>query len=258
MKDADCTAFLQWALPQMRMRWRGFRKVRRQVCRRISRRMQELGTTDYRAWLEDHPDEWTVLDGLCRITISRFYRDKGIFDTLLHEVLPSLIDNPVHIWCAGCASGEEPYTVRLLWDLGLSPENGQLSIVATDSDPKMLERARRGVYPAGNLKDLPAEWMQKAFEPQGDEFRLKDRHKDVEFLVQDVRHETPQGPFDIVLCRNLVFTYYDESLQAEIQQRILRTIRPGGYMVTGKHEKPATDGDVEPVPGEEGIYRLVH
>jgi chemotaxis protein methyltransferase CheR len=120
----------------------------------------------------------------------------------------------------------------------------------------MLDRARRGVYPSGTLKDLPAEWISKAFEPQGDEFRLKDRHrKDIEFLVQDVRHETPAGPFEIVLCRNLVFTYYEESLQTEILKNILRQIRPGGYLVTGKHEKPPAAEGFEPAPEETGIYR---
>lgn len=241
----------------MRMRWRGFRKVRRQVCRRISRRMQELGTSDYRAWLEEYPGEWNHLDTLCRVTISRFYRDRGIFDSLLHEILPNLTGNPVRIWCAGCASGEEPYTVRLLWDLGLSPKNRQLSIIATDSDPKMLERARRGVYASGTLKDLPADWISRAFEPQGDEFRLKDRHRqNIEFLIQDIRRETPKGPFDLVLCRNLVFTYYEESLQSEVLNKILGQLHPGGYLVTGKHEKPPTGQGLEPIPGEKGIFRV--
>ena len=93
VKDADCTAFLQWALPRLGMRWPGFRRVRGQVCKRLRRRMAELGLRNlaaYRALLETHSGEWVPLDGLCRISISRFYRDQGVWRTLEREVLPPL------------------------------------------------------------------------------------------------------------------------------------------------------------------------
>jgi chemotaxis protein methyltransferase CheR len=80
MSDSQCVVFLQWALPRLRVRWAGFRKVRRQVCRRVWRRARELGLADlvaYRAYLEEHPEEWALLDSMARITISRFYRDRG-------------------------------------------------------------------------------------------------------------------------------------------------------------------------------------
>ncbi len=125
VKDADCTEFLQWALPRLGMRWPGFRRVRGQVCKRLRRRMAELGLrdlADYRALLETHPEEWTRLDGLCRISISRFYRDQGVWRTLEREILPRLADRArargetrLRIWSAGCASGEEPYTLALLF-----------------------------------------------------------------------------------------------------------------------------------------------
>jgi chemotaxis protein methyltransferase CheR len=79
----------------MRMRWRGFRKVRRQVCKRLGRRMQHLGigsVEDYRDYLQEHADEWAQLDSLCRITISRFNRDRAVCSTLAQEVLLLLVD----------------------------------------------------------------------------------------------------------------------------------------------------------------------
>jgi hypothetical protein len=79
MQDAECVALLRWALPRLGLRWPGFRKVRRQVCKRINRRIKELGLADvaaYREHLERVPEEWPRLDALCRITISRFYRDR--------------------------------------------------------------------------------------------------------------------------------------------------------------------------------------
>jgi chemotaxis protein methyltransferase CheR len=93
MKDQDCTQFLQWSLPRLRMRWQGFRKVRGQVCKRIDRRLHELGPADisgYQAYLQEQADEWNVLDSLCRVTISRFYRDRELFRFLEREVLMKL------------------------------------------------------------------------------------------------------------------------------------------------------------------------
>ena len=93
MKIMDCIAFLQWALPQLSLSWRGFRKVRSQACKRIRRRMQSLGLEDFAAYrdhLERHPQEGAMLDSFCRIMISRLYRDRNVFGVLGERVLPRL------------------------------------------------------------------------------------------------------------------------------------------------------------------------
>jgi chemotaxis protein methyltransferase CheR len=153
----------------MEMRWAGFRKVRRQVRKRIGRRLEELGLEDLRAYrdvLARRPGEWEVLEGLCRVTISHFYRDRLVFDLLGRRVLPELASavrrqgGRLRCWSAGCASGEEPYTVNILWRLGLQslfPEV-ELEIVATDTDPALLARAERGCYPASSLRSVPEVW----------------------------------------------------------------------------------------------------
>jgi chemotaxis protein methyltransferase CheR len=82
IRDPDGVQFLQWGLPRLHLRWPGFRKVRRQVYKRLNRRMLDLqlsGLDEYRVYLENHPTEWAILDTLCWISISRFYRDKGVF-----------------------------------------------------------------------------------------------------------------------------------------------------------------------------------
>lgn len=117
MRDSQCVAFLGWALPRMDMRWSRFRRVRNQVCKRLTRRLQELdlrSLDEYRAHLDAHAAEWDVLDGLCRITISRFYPDRGVFDTIQDPILPGMAhaallrDDPVvHCWSAGCASATQ-------------------------------------------------------------------------------------------------------------------------------------------------------
>ena len=185
MRDADCVRLLQDVLPRMQMRWPGFRKVRRQVAKRIDRRIRTLGLVDadaYRVYLNEHPQEWCELDSACRISISRFYRDRGVFDLLREEVLPNLAkiaasrnENRIRIWSAGCASGEEPYTLKLIWELELCNKFPlvQLQITGTDADPHLLERASLRQYPPSSLKDLPPTWCEQAFTKIGDEFLLR-------------------------------------------------------------------------------------
>lgn len=94
MNDTDCTAFLQWALPQLDLRWPGFSKVRGQVCKRLRKHMSELGIddfADYRSRLAADPPEWQMLDECWHITISRLFRDRGVFELLRRRVLMILI-----------------------------------------------------------------------------------------------------------------------------------------------------------------------
>jgi chemotaxis protein methyltransferase CheR len=114
---------------------------------RARRRARELGLSDltaYRAYLETHPEEWAVLDQLTPITISRFHRDRGVFEHLAREVLPTLAARAINrgsdsleIWSAGCAFGEEPYTLAILWEAELTHRFPSLPIriLSTDTDP---------------------------------------------------------------------------------------------------------------------------
>jgi len=269
VSDADCVRFLQWALPRLHLRWRGYRRVRRQVCKRLGRRLRELGLADlnaYRTRLENDASEWGRLDALCRITISRFYRDRGTWDFLGNCVLPELVrlarergDREVRCWSAGCASGEEPHTLRIVWSLvaGLREPHTPLRIVATDADEGLLERARQATYSPGSLKDLPAAWRARAFEASGAKLVLRPPFRQgIEFRLADIRLHLPEGAFHLILCRNLAFTYFEEPLQREILLRIAGRLLPGGGLVLGRHEAPPTGtGEVEPWAPELGLYR---
>jgi len=93
MTDSEGVQFLQWCLPRLHLRWPGFRKVRRQVYKRINRRLQQLQLRNidtYRDYLKDHPAEWATLETSCWISISRFYRDRSVFQYLESAVLPQL------------------------------------------------------------------------------------------------------------------------------------------------------------------------
>jgi chemotaxis protein methyltransferase CheR len=249
MDDAEFVRLMQWALPRLRMRWRGFRRVRRQVHRRVRRRMIELGLSDlqaYRAALERDAAEWEALDRCCRITISRFGRDRRVFELLREEVLPRLAADPgregvLRAWSAGCAMGEEPYSLVLTWELGLAPRVSgvRLEVVATDADEGMLERARLGVYKPSSLRELPTGWIEQAFCDLGGRHQLRPRFREqVCYACQDIRHDLPAGPFHLVLCRNLALTYFDEGLQRETLRRIRGRLLPGGALVLGAHERP--------------------
>lgn len=238
----NCVEFLQWALPRMRMRWAGFRRVRRQVCRRIARRLRELDLPDldaYRELLGTDAGEWNRLDSLCRITISRFYRDRAVWDHLGEVLLPDLArlagrcgDAELRCWSVGCASGEEPYTLAMIGTGSPLP----LRILAGEADERLLDRARRGVYGPSSLRDLP-DALSRFFTVEGERWRIGPACREpITFVRQDVREELPDGPFHLVLCRNLVFTYYDDALQRELLDRLARRLAPGGILVIGIHE----------------------
>jgi chemotaxis protein methyltransferase CheR len=211
----------------------------------------------YRKRLEADPAEWQALDECCHITISRFFRDRHVFDTLRVCVLPDVAavarreGREAHVWSAGCASGEEPYTLKILWDLEIahSCPGVSLSLVATDIDANMLTRAHGGCFNATSLHELPPHLIEEAFGRTGDRYCVKSRFREgITFLAQDLRARTPIGPFDLVLCRYVAFTYFAEPLQRQILANILSQMLPGGYLVIGTHERiPSRDLGLTPL-----------
>jgi len=246
--DTECVEFLQDCLPRLGLRWAGFRKVRGQVCKRIRRRLKDLdlGELDaYRGYLAEHADEWRRLDGFCRITISRFNRDRGVFEALASGPLPVFAGRaaaerrPLAAWSAGCASGEEAYTLKLMWDfdLGARFPGTAIDILATDCDAVLLRRAREACYPGGSLRELPTRWRAAAFERRNGAYCLcADFRSGIAFRKQDLRTRMPGGSFDLILCRNLAFTYFAPPLQERVLHRLLRRLRSGGALVIGGHE----------------------
>lgn len=268
MKDTDCVTFLQWALPRLGLRWPGYRRVRGQVCKRVDRRIQALklsGLAAYKTYLSEHAAEWTALETLCSIPISRFYRDRVVFDALGEQIFPELAKRAilrapavVHCWSAGCAAGEEPYTVSLLWDQRVAPSYPQtrLAIVATDVDEHLLERARAACYAWSSLRELPPVWIDRAFDRRNDLYCLREHWKMcIEFRRQDIRLEQPPGEFDLILCRNVAFTYFSEAVQRDVLARIAQRLRPDGLLVIGRHESLPSGACLLPAAAAPGVYR---
>jgi chemotaxis protein methyltransferase CheR len=266
VRKDECIALLQWSLPRLGMRWRGFRKVRGQVQKRIARRMAELGiasAADYRRHLEAHPEEWARLDAMCRISISRFFRDRDVWDLMARRLLPELAaragPRPLRAWCAGCAAGEEPFTLAIVARLAAGPPVS-VRITATDADPGQLARARAARYRPGSMRELPPALRDRAFVAERDELLLRpELRAGVEFLEQDIRTERPPGPFDLILCRYLAFTYFDPALQIRIADALAERMQEGAILVLGKRERlpPGAAGFEELTP-QVRIYRRSH
>ena len=267
MNDRELTAFLQWALVRLQRRWAGHRKLRGLINKRIKRRLRTLGLADldaYRRRLESHADEWHELDGLLGIPISRFCRDRGVFDALAQDVLPALARAArtagratIDCWSAGCAGGEEPYTLAIVWRQRLPAfADLALRIVATDNDAALLERARIGCYAASSLKELPGDLRAAAFERRDDRWCVRREFRQIEFLLQDLREQMPEGPFDLVLCRNVIATYYDAQVQCGIFDRIAARMHTGAALVLGAHETlPDGIDALTPWPAARALYR---
>lgn len=271
MDDNACVGFLQWALPQLRMRWPGFRKVRRQVCKRIQRRIDELGLTGvaaYQVYLQCRADEWPVLDHACRVTVSRFYRDRVVLEHLRRDVLPELAraavvagETCLRCWSAGCASGEEAYSLVLIWEKSVAHDFPHLGIDVTgsDIDEVLLHRATRGCYAYSSIKALPQAWRQSAFSRHNSDYCLQPRLRNrANFIRQDIRDKSIAGPFHLVFCRNLAFTYFEHALQLEVLDHLRGCLVEGGILVIGGHEiLPEGFCGFEPLAAQRAIFRKV-
>jgi len=269
MKDVEGVQFLQWCLPRLQLCWPGYRKVRRQVYKRIQQRLQSLGLVslvDYQTYLETHPEEWAVLDSSCWIPISRFYRDKSVFLCLEQEVVPHLARQisangrrVLRCWSLGCASGEEPYSLSLLWKLKLQAQYPavRLVILATDIDQRAIARARRGCYPLSSLRDLPEPWRAQGFDQASEGFWIKPEFREaVTFVEQDIRQATPEETFHLILCRYLPFTYFDAPWQRNTLRRIIERMQIGGALLVGRRET-LPNGEFGLIPWSEKnrVYR---
>jgi chemotaxis protein methyltransferase CheR len=240
---------MEVALPRLGLEPRGYRRLKSTLSKRLSRRLSELGletARDYLARLRANSDEWAVLDALSRMSISRFYRDAAVFDELARSHLPELAARAeragrrgVAAWSAGCASGEEAYSLALLWQLAICPSHPRLGIeiFASDADERLLERARAARYAWATLRELPAAWREQAFDADGEMSRLKEPiRRLVHFERRDLRRSVPAGSFDLVLCRNTAFTYFDAALRQQLAERVWSALPEGGVFVIGIRE----------------------
>jgi chemotaxis protein methyltransferase CheR len=258
----DFEAFLSEALPPLGLSPAAL--GRRNIRRRITRRMESLGIHDFRAYLSflrRNPGEWDALRPLLTVTISRFFRNRRVFETLVRGVLSPLAvkGRTVRAWCAGCASGEEAFTLRILWE-ELPGRNPLLTILATDIDDACLQRAGEGLFLESSLREVPRTVVENYFRKEEGRFRLReDVIRSVEFRNHDLQRNPPPGAFDLVLCRNAVFTYFSTPRRVAVAEAIAKALSPDGFLVIGRTEKLPREaaGWFGPAFPKENIFRCL-
>jgi len=236
--------FLREAAPLFGLQWRPFQ--RRGIKRKVEHRIFQIGLSNYEEYLlkvGTDPAERNHLSKLLTVTISRFFRDRPVFDTLKHSILPSLLKEEgrgdLKIWSIGCASGEEPYSLAILWKEKFAKiwPRARLSILATDIDEKLLERAKEGRYKKSSLKEVPEDIVKNYFKMESGFYILGQAvRKCIEFKRHDIIHEEPFPGMDIVFCRNLAFTYFSKETQIDVLKKIANSLQEKGYLLIGKDE----------------------
>jgi chemotaxis protein methyltransferase CheR len=220
--------------------------------RRLGRRLAELGlrtfTSYHYALRSDATGEGELAWAIDNLTTNEtyFFRERQQLEALVREILPALqarrggrAAGPVSIWCAGCSSGEEPYSIVMLAaEAGVEPGR-DLRVYASDISRQMLHKARRGLYREASFRQTEPWLRQKYFVEKDGHFRISDeikRHVNFAHLnLMDEKRIALLGVLDVILCRNVII-YFD----LETKRRVIRTfhdkLRPGGYLLLGHSE----------------------
>jgi len=203
--------------------------------------------------LEREPGLCAAAIGAMLIGVSGFFRDAAVFEQLRHGVLPVLPRRAGHprVWSIGCSDGQELYSVAmLLAEIGLLQG---ATLLGTDCRSAAVARARHGVYDAAALRDVPVMLLHRYFVPDGAVWRVCDEVRGaVQWRTGDVTQLTEPGAWDLILCRN-VSMYLRCEVAARLRQVCEQALRPGGFAVFGKAERPG--GPSRLVPLSPCIYR---
>ncbi|MEN9937311.1 MAG: hypothetical protein RLZZ387_3890 [Chloroflexota bacterium] len=216
------------------------------LLRRIARRMQIAHLADLGAYAErlahDRPEVDQLFQDLL-ISVTSFFRDPAAFDTLATDVIPTLLrdkdaDTPLRIWIAGCATGEEAYTVAMLVleQLDHSGTSPPVQLFATDIDERALAVARQGRYDAESTTHISAERLARFFVPDGDGYQVATELRECcLFSAHNLISDPPFARMDLLVCRNLLI-YFTADLQRQLVPLLHYALAPGGYLMLGSAE----------------------
>ncbi|MEU6711165.1 CheR family methyltransferase [Nonomuraea sp. NPDC046802] len=241
---------------------------RNTLVRRISRRLEALKLHDYgeyRDLLELEPDEFTRLFDSLLINVTGFFRDAAAWQRLRELVIPALLDQktagrPIRVWSAGCATGEEAYTVAMVLaeEMGVDAFRERVKIYGTDLDEKALQVARMGVYGERALADVPIDLRESYFEQveNGYAFR-RDLRRQLIFGRNDLTHDAPISRVDLLVARNTLM-YFNTDMQLNIIRRFHFALADPGFLFLGKAEMLLNHSDTfEPVDLRMRLFRKI-
>ncbi|MHC1635334.1 MAG: CheR family methyltransferase [Candidatus Methanospirareceae archaeon] len=203
---------------------------------------------DYKKYielLEKNPLEYTSLLDNITINVTEFFRDPETFDTFKNEILPEILSEKrrrkskiLRIWSAGCASGEEPYTISIILfeTLGSAIKDFLISIYATDINKNALKKAKEGIYDASSLKNVPKPLIHKYFSFKEGKYKIKEEVKKlVRFQQHDLFSGIKYSHFDVIFCRN-VLMFFSTEYQRKLLLDFYHTLNDGGYLILGRAE----------------------
>ena len=239
--------------------------------RRLAMRLRARGCPDYAAYrqlLRREPAEYGPLLDALTINLTRFFRDATAFQAIEEKLLPELLQSRsskrrLRVWSAGCAAGEEPYSLAIMLCecLGADLPRWRLEIMATDVDDKVLEKARQGLYGPFSFQGLAPRyqaWIDRYFIPGPQRQLAAEVRGMVTFRHHDLVQDPPPADLDLLLCRN-VLIYFDRQQQDRLYPTFHQVLRADGFLVLGKTEiMPMAWGrHFAPVDRREHIYRRV-
>ncbi len=223
------------------------------LVRRVQKRMQQVGVgsySDYSDYLEVHPDEFTPLFNTVLINVTSFFRDPQAWEVVKEQILPRILesktpDEPIRCWSAGCASGEEAYTLAILLAeaLGDVEYRQRVKIYGTDADEEALAQARQGVYTPAQAEAVPEELRSKYFDRHGDRCTFRqDLRRSLIFGRHDLVQDAAISRVDLLICRNTLM-YFNSETQAKILARFHFALSRNGYLFLGKAETLLSHGN---------------
>jgi two-component system, chemotaxis family, CheB/CheR fusion protein len=241
---------------------------RSSIQRRVTKRMGEVGVEsydDYIDYLELHAEEFAELFNTLLINVTSFFRDPPTWEHLATDIVPELVtaradDAPLRVWCAGCASGEEAYTVAMVFArvLGDAGFRDRVKIYATDVDEEALDQARHGAYQPRQIEHVPREALDRFFERTDQRYVFrKDLRRNVIFGRNDLIQDAPISRIDLLVCRNTLM-YFTAETQAQILRRFHFALGGDGVLLLGKSEMLITHADLfTPVALKWRVFRKV-
>jgi two-component system CheB/CheR fusion protein len=241
---------------------------RSSIERRITKRMAEVERStysEYLDYLELHGGEFAELFNTLLINVTGFFRDSDTWEHLASEIVPQLVNTrtpgaPLRIWCPGVASGQEAYTVAMVFArvLGEAQFRGRVKIYATDVDELALDQARQGAYLPRQVEDVPPDALERFFEHTEQRYVLrKDLRQAVIFGRHDLVQDAPISRIDLLVCRNTLM-YFTAETQAQILRRFHFALEDEGVLLLGKSEMLITHAELfTPVEMKWRVYRKV-
>ncbi len=223
------------------------------LTRRIAKRLEatEVGSyTEYIDYLEVHPEEFEVLFDTVLINVTEFYRDPPAWECLAEEILPELIsataDRPIRVWCAGCATGEEVYTLAILLveAMGIEEFRRRVKIYATDVDEAALTQARAGRFTAKAAAQVPDDLRSRYLEETNSHAVFRgDARRSLIFGRNDLLQDAPISRIDLLVCRNTLM-YFNAETQGRILSRFNFALNDPGFLFLGRAEMLVNHGDL--------------